>query len=384
MKERLLSSSDISANAVAGLPEVFASSKAGHERPGSLEYYTDQNIGVHIAQPETQEVKAGEYIIVPRSYEAAYGTEGGADLEAARDQVIANMTGKTVIGVDTPGFGMNKTAKRSFRQIVAGAFRGSMKRHAKKQIEAVKLALEAHGLQPDDEGVRLSLLGYSMGNIAVVDALGEIDRQLPRATIESIDMVESVSDQRFALLGKAGLLSAIGRETNSENVERYLDENARAGLKVSYDRRADNPSEFHAERKAEQDKAKQRGMLANLALGLGMRRGYRDRLTRELSADKYGTTKVRLFRANASEVAREEANTATYEALAAVHPDVSMLTIDNPEDEAAHHHPVWQSLPAVATIMHTINTMETGYVGRHRSGKVAMGPTDYVGRHRAP
>lgn len=353
-------------SAVEDLPEVFASSKISHDSTNRLGYFTDQNVGVSISRPERETDTPDDFILVPRSYEATYETDKRAGLESARDQVIANMTGKTVIGVDTPGFGINPDAKRSFRQILSAAFTGKMKRHARVQIEAVKQAMEAAGIDVEDRDVRLHLLGYSMGAIAVVDMLGEIEDQMPTAKVESISMIEDVSGQKFRLLGKQGLLAAIGRETNETNVNRYLKDNADHGLKVAYDRNQTDYVQNDEARKAEQDKAKKRGLVTNLALGIGMRRGSTKRLTRELLKDRYNKTKIRLFRTSGSEVAREDANLKTLEQIAATHPDVSLTTIDTGDADSKHHHPIWQSAPAVAAIMYELNTLETNYVGRHR------------------
>ena len=355
-------------SAVVCLPDVFKSSKVGSDHTSELRYFTAQNVGVNISRPEagTNTPQVNDYIIVPRSYEATYGSKRGADIEAARDQVIANMTGRTVIGVDTPGFGIKPDARKSFRQIVSAVFTGRMKRHARVQIEAVKQAMEVAGIDVNDRDIRLHLLGYSMGNIAVTDMLGEIEDQMPSARVETITMVEDVSDQKFRLLGKKGLLAAIGRETSDSNVNRYLKENADNSLIVAYDRDQTDYTSYDDSRKAEQDRAKKRGLLTNLALGIGMRRGSTKRLMRELKKARYSETKIQMFRTSGSEVARKNENQKTLEQIAVTHFDTSLTTIETGDNDTEHHHPIWQSLPMVAAIIYELNSLETRYVGRHR------------------
>ena len=132
-------------NIVERRPEVFVSSDANRETMGKLEYFTDKNIGVFTTSPEegTTEPKSNEYLVVPLSYEALFGTDATSDLESKRLQVIANMTGKTVVGVETPGFGMgdksSSKAKLLGASLHSAAF-GGMKKQAQWQVDAIKEA----------------------------------------------------------------------------------------------------------------------------------------------------------------------------------------------------------------------------------------------------
>ena len=350
-------------NIVERRPEVFVSSDANRETMGKLEYFTDKNIGVFTTSPEegTTEPKSNEYLVVPLSYEALFGTDATSDLESKRLQVIANMTGKTVVGVETPGFGMgdksSSKAKLLGASLHSAAF-GGMKKQAQWQVDAIKEAASKNNetLKLDSKDAKVSFFGYSMGNMATTDMLKPFSTAFPDAEVDTLYMLEGVSDQDFSLLGKDGLLQSIGRETNEENVKRYLKDNQEDGLTVSYDR---DPKtlEFDNERKEELDKAKKAGMLGNLALGLAMRKGYSDKLTETLKDEKYRDTEIRMFRTDGSEVAREEANAKTANQLKDV-TNITRYTIESADDEPEHHHPIWQSLPAVAVLLEMIGQIE--------------------------
>ena len=135
-----------------------------------------------------------------------------------------------------------------------------------------------------------------------------------------------------------------------------MKDNQEYGLTVSYDRDP-RTLEFDNERKEELDKAKKAGMLGNLALGLAMRKGYSDKLTETLKDEKYRDTKIRMFRTDGSEVAREEANAKTANQLKDV-TNITRYTIESADDEPEHHHPIWQSLPAVAVLLEMIGQIE--------------------------
>jgi|GEM_PF-6452466 len=345
--------------AVMEHPEWFVGAGIGDARPGQLTYHGPQNVGVHIVEPiQGADPQRDGVIIIPRSYEAAYApdvsTDPRHDLEAKRDAVIANVLGKMVVGVDTPGFGLNPDAKPRAGHILT-AVTGSMVPHAKVQLEAIVAALKhADMYNPRVErGLKLELLGYSMGNIAVVDMLSQLDRYVPGSEVANLTLVEAVSDQNFNLIGDKGLLSAIARETNEENTNRYFAQNARNGLAVGYDREEDDFTQHHPDRESRQSVAKSRGSFTNLSIGAGMWRGWASRLAPELA--HHNITNVRILRTNGSEVAREAQNNETALYLAEVAPDVSLTTVVPEDGETDHHHTIWQSLPAMAVLLHELS-----------------------------
>ena len=54
---------------------------------------------------------------------------------------------------------------------------------------------------------------------------------------------------------------------------------------------------------------------------------------------------------------REEANAKTANQLKDV-TNITRYTIESADDEPEHHHPIWQSLPAVAVLLEMIGQIE--------------------------
>jgi len=334
----------------------FIGAARGDKRPGTLDYFGPQNVGVHIVEPrQGSDPQRDGVIIIPRSYEAAYapyaGSDPAYDLEAKRDAVIANVLGKTVVGVDTPGFGFNPDASPQIGQILAAAT-GSMAPHARVQLEAILAALKQAGIYDPkiEKQLRLEFIGYSMGNIAVVDMLGQLDRVVENADVTHATFVEAVNDHAFMPVGHNGLLESIARETNDVNTNRYFDQNARNGLVVGYDRDEDDYTLRHPGREMRQRDAKDRGNATNVSIGTGMAvHGWGSRAKARLA--RHQVPVVDMIRTNGSEVARPEKNAMTAYELAQVVPDFAMTTVIPGQGEPDHHHPIWQSLPGTATIM---------------------------------
>lgn len=340
---------------VARNPQWFSGAGRGDARPGTLDYFGPQSVGVHIVEPrQGSDPQRDGVIIIPRSYEAAYapyaGSDPAYDLEAKRDAVIANVLGKTVVGVDTPGFGLNPDAMPRINQTLAGAT-GSMAPHAKVQLEAILVALKQAGIYDPrvEKQLRLELIGYSMGNIAVIDMLGQLDRLVENPNVTHVTFVEAVNDYGFNPLGHDGLMASIGRETDKTNTDRYFDQNARNGLTVGYDRDADDYTRLHPGREMRQREAKERGAATNIAIGAGMARGWRGRAKSQL--ERYQVPSADMVRTNGSEVARPEKNAMTALELSEVVPDFALTTVIPGTGEPDHHHPIWQSLPGAATIV---------------------------------
>ena len=338
-------------------PEWFLGAGAEEERPGTLDYYGPQHVGVHIVAP----LQAGAdperdgVILIPRSYEATYGIDGRADLEGKRDAVIANVLGKFVIGYDTPGFGMNPDAEQRTGQILTAALSGSMRPHAKAQLEAIVAAMKREGIYDEkrEKQLQLEFIGYSMANIAVVDTLGQLGKFMPGAKVTGITLAEAVNDKS---MGLPTLLGAIGRETNEVNTNRYFEDDRRHGLAVGYDRQTYDVTQYNQARLLEQKAAKKRGNVTNVSIGAGMRKPWEPRLTRELSRPDYSETIVRMLRTNGSEVAREDQNRQTALDLSSTGVSgVRMHTVFPGEGEPDHHHPFWQSLPMVAAMLYELD-----------------------------
>ncbi len=339
-------------------PEWFAGAHATDARPGTLDYYGAHHVGVHIVHPEkgNNDPQRDGIVIVPRSYEAMFGPFSGDDtpfdLEAKRDAVIANILNKTVVGVDTPGFGMNPDAKPDYAHMREASVYGSMIPHTYAQLEAIMAALKDQGIyDPNIESMlRMEFVGYSMGNIAVVDMMHQLPEFVPNPEVTGLMMVEPVNDQKFGLIGDKGLLAAIGRETNQPNTDRYFAQNVRNDLPAGYDREAgDNFGDFNPGRRARQEAAKKQGSATNLSIGAGMRKPFAPRLAQQLAAQP--AIDVDMVRTNGSEVARREQNARTAVELAQVADRLAATTVLPTEDEPDHHHPIWQSLPGTAAIV---------------------------------
>lgn len=343
---------------VAAHPDWFVGAHMGDERTGHLDYYGRQQIGVHIATPTSGAGVEKGIVIIPRSYQDAFAPaeHGRFDLETKRDQVIANVLGKVVVGVDTPGFGLNPDVKRNSLQIGA-SLTGSMAPHSRAQLEAIRDALKQQGLYDaeTDKQLLLELIGYSMGNIAVTDMLAQTSILGKDVRLAQLTHVEAVNDQTHGLLGRDGLLPAIGREMSDDVMNRYLAQNARNGLGNRYDRMVDDYSQRDIDRDERMRRAIGLGNLTNLPIGAGMWRGWAPRLIDELKRPTYSGTKIRLLRTNGSQVARERQNTETTLQIADLGLDSAMYTVHPGENEVDHRHPIWQSLPATAALIHEVH-----------------------------
>lgn len=339
-------------------PEWFTGARATDARPGTLDYYGSHHVGVHIVHPNNGEndPQRDGIVVVPRSYEAMFGPFSGDDtpfdLEAKRDAVIANILNKTVVGVDTPGFGMNPDAKPDYVYMREAGIYGSMIPHTYAQLEAILAALKDQGIYDPhvETTLRMSFVGYSMGNIAVVDMMHQLPELIPNPEVTGLMMIEPVNDQKFGLIGDKGLLAAIGRETNQTNTDRYFAQNVRNDLPAGYDREAgDDFKDFNPGRRARQEAAKKVGSATNLSIGAGMRKPIAPRLAYQLSQQP--PIPVDMVRTNGSEVARREQNAKTATVLAQVADTLAATTILPQVGEPDHHHPIWQSLPGTAAII---------------------------------
>lgn len=343
---------------VAAHPEWFIGAHQRDPRPGHIDYYGPQYVGVHIVEPAqgSDPVEDG-VVVVPRSYQDTFAplSEGEFDHDAKRDQVIANVLGKIVVGVDTPGFGMNPDARSNIQQMVY-AVTGSMAPHSLAQMAAIRDALKQRGIYDPalDHILNMQFIGYSMGNIAITDMQQHLSILGDGVKVEGLSFVEAVNDQNHALLGAEGLLPAIGREMSDEVMNRYLTQNERHDLSGRYDREVGNHVARDAARDGLMKSAISHGMAANLSIGAGMWRGWAPRLVGELRGPQYSGTKIRLLRTNGSHVARQQQNAHTTVQLAEAGLDTHMYTVYPAEGEPDHRHPFWQSLPMTAALLHEI------------------------------
>ena len=337
-------------------PEVFKG--AHHQEPDLGVTGIAHNVGVHIAKPQGEALD-DVAIIAPRSYEAmldSFYMQGRYGVEASRDQVLANTTGRTVIGVDTPGFAVNPGVSMSALQMFQGA-RGNLKPIAEAQLRAILEFTQAHQVSLD----RIHMLGYSMAAAAVVGMTEVLPEMLPKTQIADITLFEPANDYGRAMFGDQGLQAHIQRETNADNTLRYLRlsvaerDNA---LKISFDRDPENEDlALDPERQAIFAAAQKRGQMGNVALGFGLRVGFTTKKKKWYhTQDSAVTPPFRIIRTDGSEIARLQANQKTVESIGE-YTQSRLITISNPEHP--HHHPIWQSLGAVASIFHAVNTNPT-------------------------
>ena len=343
-------------SSVKAHPEWFTGAYTSDPRPGKVTYHGPHEVGVHTVHPiQGDDPSRDGVIIVPRAFAAMYtghdNEDAPYDFEAKRDAVIANVLGKTVVGVETPGYGMYTPGKPDM-SLLWNAGRGNLVPHARIQLEAIIAALKEEGIYDPrhERELTLSFIGYSMGNIAVADMFGHLDELIPGARVDRVTAVEPVNDQKFKLFRHNGLVAAIGRETNDENTNRYFAQNARHDLAVAYDR--EEGAGFatrHPDRTRRQDEVQKRAQLTNGAIGAGMRRAWSPRMKPELA--RRGNVDVDLIRGDGSEVSRPEPALKTALEFAEVTPRTTVTTLHAREGEPDHHHPFWHSLPMVAVLL---------------------------------
>lgn len=319
------------------------------------------NLGVHIARPNSPPVD-DSVIVIPRSYEACeegFYKSGRFGVEAARDQVIANTMARTVVGIDTPGFGLYDSVSITSRQMFDSAIKGGMRSVAQQQLEALAEVSDEHDIPLS----KIRLMGYSMGAASVAAMLPNIDTVLANSSITDLTLVEPANDQNrqglfglssyFALFGNNGLLAEIARETDEEKLLRYLSLSRLDNLKVSFDRSAESDTmAFDPIRRSIFLKAQKRSLIGNGTLGAGLRKGFApevvDWYRQQDSANKPPFTIIRM---DGSEIGREVANLKTAQLVGEYAP-ARFITVRNTEQP--HHHTFWQSLGGVAALFYTL------------------------------
>ena len=359
-KQKIIGETDIDSS-VSTHPEWFVGAHTSDPRPGHVTYHTRHEVGVHTVHPDQGSDPARDgVVVVPRAFAAMYSghdnEDSPYDFEAKRDAVIANVLGKTVVGVETPGYGMYASGKPNL-PLIWNAAKGNLVPHARIQLEAVLAALKKEGIYDPkfERELELGFIGYSMGNIAVADMLGELEAMMPGAQVERLMFVEPVNDQKFGLFGQDGLMAAIGRETNDENTNRYLAQNARHDLAVAYDREeSDGFAIRHLERAKRQKEVQDRAALVNGMIGAGMRKAWAPRVKPELA--RLGDVETDLIRADGSEVSRPKQTVQTALEFAEVTPLTTVTTLHAREGEPVHHHPFWHSLPIAAVLLHELES----------------------------
>ena len=277
-------------------------------------------------------------LIVPSVFNARLGSDAD-DNEVQRAVAIAVATESRVVAVDTPGVGYEHAHER-FSDIVA-ALRGDISALAREQMEAV---IKAAGLEDGDE---VGFLGYSLGAFTAAVALREMQCEAlsKKLQVSSVSLLETVNDADWGLIN---LLKVLGKESNRENVDRYLRYNQIYALA--------QPADISSTEPLARIKVRgKHGMMQSTAVGKASTRGFRDDLVRTVQADGDRVTGLRdapiiIFRTNGSTVARADESMRTYEALHAIHPDTEHVTGTPMDGEPDHRHPFWQSMGHAAYV----------------------------------
>jgi pimeloyl-ACP methyl ester carboxylesterase len=305
-----------------------------HSREGEQNIQSEvvdaEGLRVHIADARPSDNK-GDTIVVPRAF-IGYSDD---PFEQQRDIAIANALEARVIGIDTPGAGLDKrtVGKTNLRQ-KWDALQGRLEGHGDLQVRALLDVLKGDTDQ-------LNFIGYSLGAFAVTAMLRSQKFTESGLQVGGIGFVEAVNDQDWPLLGSHGLQQTIAREDAAN--ERYLRETQALGYEATaYDRDSNDLSLKHPEGR------KLPIRLDSLLLGAGMRKGFADDFAAHLRETAAGTP-IALYRANASGVARPEANEATATALRA-----RLVEILPPNEDEPHRHPMWHSMGAAAMLAREI------------------------------